>query len=94
MDKYVVLVLASDKGKYVPNIPKEFSTQIDFNDSCGCYANLLYMRHKGGNKIELWFKDEKGDTFSYTLEEIKETHPMLYASIVTHLHDIKGSVMV
>jgi len=94
MDKYVILVLASNKGKYVPSIPSEFSKHIDFNDCCGCYADLWYMECKGGSKIKLWFKDEDGDSFSYDLDEIKEIQPMLFASIVTHLHDIKGSVLI
>ena len=39
-------------------------------------------------KVECWFEDESGDTFSYSLDEVKCVKPILWTSIITHVFDM------
>jgi hypothetical protein len=40
----------------------------------------------------LWFADEDGDTFWYSLDKIKVSHPILYTAIVTHMADVMRNI--
>lgn len=71
-----------------PNLPTPFVEHLDFNGSCGCYADFLRLTVNDRFGVEVWFVDEDDDSFYYGLEKIKETHPLLYTAIVTHVFDM------
>ena len=48
--------------EYFPHIPKCFSDGLDFQNSCGCYADLLRLTVNEFGRVEIWFADEDGDT--------------------------------
>ena len=73
---------------YFPKLPKPFSENIDFQNSCGCNADLLCLRVNSQFDVEVWFADKDGDTFCYGLKEIQKSHPMLFVSILTHVFDM------
>ena len=73
---------------YFPKLPLCFTQHLDFNRSCRCYANFLCLRVNSELKVECWFEDESGDTFSYSLDEVKCINPILWTSIVTHVFDM------
>lgn len=94
MDKLTTLVvLACKNGRYKPTIVGEISKGLFFKSPYVCYADLDFLYHEKG-KILVAFREEYGEVFSHHLEELKETHPILYGAIVQHLHDIKHTVMV
>jgi len=73
---------------YFPKLPSCFTQHLDFNRSCRYYANFLCLRVNSELKVECWFEDESGDTFSYSLDEVKCIKPILWTSIVTHAFDM------
>ena len=77
---------------YFPKLPTCFIQHLDFNRSCGCYANFLCLRVNTELKVECWFEDESGDTFSYGLDEVKCVKPILWTSIITHVFDMIENV--
>ena len=77
---------------YSPKLPTCFTQHLDFNGSCGCYANFLCLRVNTELTVECWFKDESGDTFSYSLDEVKCIKPILWTSIITHVFDMIENV--
>lgn len=78
--------------QYFPRIPKCFSDGLDFQNSCGCHADLLRLTVNELGRVEIWFADEDGDTFYYDWEEIRKTHPFLCVSIATHIFDMIENV--
>ena len=70
---------------YMIKLPSCFGENIKFQD---CKANLLALRVNSDLEIEVWFVDEDGNTFVYSLADIRETHPFLFVSIVTHVFDM------
>lgn len=78
--------------EYFPNLPKSFSENIDFQNSCGCNADLLCLRVNDQFDVEVWFADKDGDTFCYGLKEIQKSHPMLFVSLFTHIFDMIGNL--
>ena len=78
--------------EYFPTLPKPFSCNLDFQSSCGCNADFLCIRVNDLFKVDVWFADEKGDTFWYGLDEIKVSHPVLYTAIVTHMADVMRNI--
>jgi len=77
---------------YFPKLPTCFAHHLDFNHSCGCYANFLCLRVNSELQVECWFEDESGDTFSYGLDEIRRVKPILWTSIITHVFDMIENV--
>ena len=73
---------------YFPKLPALFAHHLDFNHSCGCYANFLCLRVNSELNVECWFEDEDGDTFSYSLDDVKNIKPILWTSIITHIFDM------
>lgn len=73
---------------YFPKLPKPFSEKLDFQNSCGCNADLLCLRVNDQFGVEVWFVDEDGDTFYYGLKEIQRSHPILFVSLFTHIYDM------
>lgn len=78
--------------EYFPILPKPFCDNLDFQSSCGCNADFLCIRVNDLFKVDVWFADEKGDTFWYGLDEIKVSHPVLYTAIVTHMADVMRNI--
>lgn len=77
---------------YFSKLPACFTQHLDFNRTCGCYANFLCLRVNTELKVECWFVDESGDTFSYGLDEVKCVKPILWTSIITHVFDMIENV--
>ena len=74
--------------EYFPKLPKCFSDNLNFQNSCGCNADLLCIRVNNLFKVDVWFADEDGDTFWYDLDDVKKTHPMLFVALFTHVFDM------
>ena len=74
--------------EYFPKLPKPFSENIDFQNSCGCNADLLCLRVNNLFGVEVWFADKDDDTFYYGLKEIQRSHPILFVSLFTHIFDM------
>jgi len=74
--------------EYYPNIPSCFGENINFQSSCGCNADFLRLTINNLLGVECWFADEDGDTFFYSLNDIKKSHPILWTAIVTHIYDM------
>jgi hypothetical protein len=90
-----VIAVGTPIGKgftYFPKLPKPFSENIDFQNSCGCNADLLCLRVNSLFDVEVWFADEDGDTFYYGLKEIQRSHPILFVSLFTHIFDMIESI--
>jgi len=77
-----------EEFEYFPNLPKPFSENIDFQNSCGCNADLLCLRVNDQFDVKVWFVDKDGDTFCYGLKEIQRSHPILFVSLFTHIFDM------
>ena len=77
-----------DGFTYFAKLPKPLSEGIDFNSSCGCIAKFCCLRVNSKLGVECWFIDSDGDTFYYSLKEIKIIQPMLFVSIFTHVFDM------
>ena len=78
-----------DGFTYMIKLPSCFGENIKFQD---CKANLLALRVNSELELEVWFADEDVDTFDYSLEDIRKTHPFLFVSIVTHVYDMINSI--
>ena len=74
---------------YMIKLPSCFGENIKFQD---CKANILALRVNSDLELEVWFADEDGGTFAYPLASIRETHPFLFVSIVTHVYDMINSI--
>ena len=79
---------------YEPKLPKPISEGIDFNSSCGCLAKFGCLRVNSKLGVECWFIDSDGDTFCYSLKEIKRSQPMLFVSIFTHVFDMIENIEI
>lgn len=77
---------------YIPKLPSCFREHLDFNNCCGCYADLICVRVNSDLEIECWFQDKDGDTFSYSLDEIRTMKPYLWISLITHVFDMIENV--
>lgn len=78
--------------EYFPILPKPFCDNLDFQSSCGCNADFLCIRVNNLFKVDVWFADEEGETFWYSLDKIKVSHPILYTAIVTHMADVMRNI--
>ena len=78
-----------DGFTYMIKLPSCFDENIKFQD---CNANLLALRVNSDLELEVWFADKIGITFEYPIEDIRETHPFLFVSIVTHVYDMINSI--
>ena len=74
--------------EYVPKLPSCFAENLNFAPCWGHKADFLRLTINDRMGIDCWFVDEEGNTFYYSLEEIKTKHPSLYVSIVTHMVDV------
>ena len=88
-----MFIIAKGKGfgegfMYVPKLPRPITEGIDFQTSCGCLAKFLSLSVNTKMEVECWFIDSDGDTFSYSLKEIKRSQPILFVSIFTHVYDM------
>lgn len=83
-----------DGFTYFPKLPKPIAEGIDFQTSCGCLAKFLSLRVNSKMEVECWFIDSDGDTFSYSLKEIKRSQPILFVSIFTHVFDMIENIEV
>ena len=81
-------VIVGEGFVYSPKLPTCFTKHLDFNNCHGCYADFLYLCVNTELKVECWFKDECGDTFSCSLDEVKCIKPILWTSIITHVFDM------
>ena len=79
---------------YEPKLPKPISENIDFNSACGCMANFGCLRVNSNLGVECWFIDSDGDTFCYSLKEIKRSQPLLFVSIFTHVFDMIENIEI
>ncbi len=79
---------------YEPKLPKPICENIDFSPTYGCMANFGCLRVNSNLGVECWFMDEDGDTFCYSLKEIKRSQPMLFASIFTHVFDMIENIEI
>ena len=78
--------------EYFPILPKPFCDNLNFQSSYGCNADFLCIRVNDLFRVEVWFADEREDTFWCSLEEIKVSHPILYTAIVTHMADVMRNI--
>ena len=78
-----------DGFTYMIKLPSCFGENINFQT---CHGNLLCLRVNSDLEIEVWFVDKIGVTFEYPIEDIRESHPFLFVSIVTHIFDMIENV--
>ena len=78
--------------EYYPNLPNCLTENLNFQSSCGCNADFLRLTVNDLFGVECWFADEDGDTFYYSLDEIRKSHPYLYVAIITHVYDMIENV--
>lgn len=79
--------------EYFPKLPNCFTENLNFQASCGCNANFLRLTVNDLCGVECWFVDEDGDSFYYSLNDIKKSHPFLFVSIITHVFDMIENIV-
>jgi hypothetical protein len=84
----IAMGIEDNKGfNYKPKLPNCFSKNLFFK-GFGDYADFSHLSVHEDYGLEVWFINERGGLFWYSLEKIRELKPLLFTAIVTHIYDM------
>jgi hypothetical protein len=84
----IAMGIEHNKGfNYKPKLPNCFSKNLFFK-GFEDYADFSHLSVHEDYGLEVWFINKRGGLFWYPLEKIRETKPLLFTAIVTHIYDM------
>jgi hypothetical protein len=75
-----------------PKLPTPFCENVKIGNEVGDLLSLRVDPNDSKLRVQLWFMDERENSFFFTWEEVVQLKPTLAAVVFTHVYDMIENV--